>query len=101
MKLRIDGETFSGVVKRIDYDSFRIESKDDDYRLRLGSFSVFSCCPTTVDSIKHNSDIQNQNGMRFSTRDRDHDTSGGDCSNQLGSGGGWWFNNCGNANLNG
>ena len=38
--------------------------------------------------------------MPFSALDRDRDSWKGDCSGSRGSGG-WWFNGCGLANLNG
>ena len=40
------------------------------------------------------------NGMPFSTSDTDRDHWSGSCSESRG-GGGWWFNGCGLANLNG
>ena len=40
------------------------------------------------------------NGMKFSARDQDNDLWVGDCSKTRGSGG-WWYNGCGLANLNG
>ena len=40
------------------------------------------------------------NGMAFSARDSDRDEWEGDCSEARG-GGGWWYNGCGLANLNG
>ena len=40
------------------------------------------------------------NEMAFSSRDNDKDQWAGDCSKTRGSGG-WWFNGCGLANLNG
>ena len=40
------------------------------------------------------------NGMAFSARDSDRDQWEGDCSMTRG-GGGWWYNGCGLANLNG
>ena len=40
------------------------------------------------------------NGMAFSTKDMDQDRWTGSCSETRGSGG-WWFNGCGLANLNG
>lgn len=39
------------------------------------------------------------NGMLFSTLDRDNDRYNGDCATKYS--GGWWFNNCHDAYLNG
>ena len=39
------------------------------------------------------------NGMRFSTKDKDVDIFGGDCADLYH--GGWWYSNCARANLNG
>ena len=42
-----------------------------------------------------------QSDMPFSTHDRDNDNWGGkSCSRSYGGYGGWWFNKCGDANLN-
>jgi hypothetical protein len=51
-------------------------------------------CIVTVDSLSYHDQ------MAFSTLDRDHDTSPYACSPTSG-GGGWWYNYCFSANLNG
>ena len=43
--------------------------------------------------------LTSQNGQQFSTRDEDNDNSTINCAEELG--GGWWFSDCGQANLNG
>ena len=43
--------------------------------------------------------MTSQNGHQFSTKDRDNDNSTQNCAEVLG--GGWWFSDCGQSNLNG
>ena len=45
--------------------------------------------------------INNSNGVKFSTKDRDNDNYNGHCSLKHGGEGGWWFNSCSYSNLNG
>ena len=39
--------------------------------------------------------------MPFSTYDKDNDNFSKSCSKEYGGNGGWWFNSCDRANLNG
>ena len=69
------------------YSSFRVQG--EDYRLQVSGYSGTAGDPLRID-----------NGMPFSALDRDRDSWEGDCSATRG-GGGWWYNGCGLANLNG
>ena len=60
-----------------------------DYRLNISGYSGNAENPMRID-----------NGMAFSTRDSDRDKWEGNCS-EARDGGGWWYNGCGLANLNG
>merc|ERR1719225_2153003 len=86
-QLRIELETFDGEIVHATYSTFRVEGSD--FRL-------------TVDGYNGNAGdtLRIDNGMAFSARDNDQDRWSGDCSTTRGNGG-WWFNGCGLANLNG
>ena len=47
-----------------------------------------------------NNGLDYHNGMAFTTTDRDQDTRSGNCALRYG-GGGWWYRNCHEVNLNG
>ena len=53
---------------------------------------------TAGDSIMHNSDGHNLNGMAFSTHDRDNDQDRANCANLFSP---WWHNSCMCSTLNG
>merc|ERR1712025_900446 len=88
MKLQITMEDFSGEVREANYNSFKIENSNDDYRLRIQSYSG-----TAGDALTW------LNNQKFSTKDRDHDNCSCNCGEFYDSG--WWFNNCMPSNLNG
>lgn len=76
------------------YETFSISSELDNYRLYIGgqaSGTLGDEMTTTVDSSG------NLNGMMFSTLD--NDLSYGNCAPYFK--GGWWFNSCHRAYLNG
>ena len=78
-----DGTEFSWT-----YQTFRVAGADDNYRLTIGEGEG-----TGFDAMA------THNSQQFSTYDRDNDNSGGNCAffHQ----GGWWYNACYRANLNG
>ncbi|RUS72365.1 hypothetical protein EGW08_019881 [Elysia chlorotica] len=86
-ELRVDLK-YNGQSKFARYDRFFIDSEDDKYKLHLGSYSG-----TAGDSLT------GHNGFRFSTFDRDYDDVIGNCAYL--SHGGWWYNFCHSANING
>ncbi|XP_078347906.1 fibrinogen-like protein 1 [Oculina patagonica] len=78
------------------YENFSISSPEDNYRLSVGVYSKGTIVDAFHDSVKG----FEQDGMQFTTSDRDNDKNGlGSCAVVNGASG-WWFNNCGRANLN-
>ena len=75
------------VTKHAKYETFKIADEDDGYRLTISGYSG-----DAFDSMK-------TDGHMFSTKDMDNDNSGSDCANT--NGGAWWYDSCGDANLNG
>ncbi|XP_078660007.1 uncharacterized protein LOC144904745 [Branchiostoma floridae x Branchiostoma belcheri] len=87
--LRIDLEDWDGNKGYALYNIFRVSDEADGYRLHISGYSG-----DAGDSMDYN------NGMMFSTVDRDNDPWGGDCSHTRGQAG-WWFRTCSWAHLNG
>jgi len=86
-ELMIELETFEGKKIHAHYSSFQVVGSD--YRLLVSGYSGDAGDTLKID-----------NGMAFSAKDHDMDLWTGDCSQTRG-GGGWWYNGCGLANLNG
>ena len=80
-----------GVVKTVEYDSFRVSDEADEYRLHLSGFKSKSW--GISDRMNYH------NNKPFTTTDRDNDHWRGTCAYQTG-GGGWWYWNCYAANQN-
>ena len=70
------------------YQTFRISGPKNKYRLTVGGGTGNDSDP-----------LANHNGQYFSTYDRDNDASSGNCAYLAQ--GGWWYNDCYSANLNG
>ncbi|XP_044533561.1 fibrinogen-like protein 1 [Gracilinanus agilis] len=105
-QLRLDLHNFQNESRYAQYSSFQISDEASFYRLSLGRYSG-----NAGDSFrgKNWSGAASQVGSAFSTLDRDHDScnpciSGdiafNDCSHWHGDAG-WWFSDCGVANLHG
>ncbi|KAK2522453.1 fibrinogen-like protein 1-like protein [Columba guinea] len=76
-----------------DYNLFSVETESQGYRLRLGVYSG-----TAGDGMALNSASATHDNMKFSTKDRDQDTSSSNCASSYG--GGWWYSACYYARLN-
>ena len=84
-ELRIELEDFEGEKRYAKYSTFSISDASDFYRLTITGFSGDS---TAGDSMENSAYGYPNNGMRFSTRDKDNDNlSGYNCA---ATGGGWW-----------
>ncbi|KAA0718451.1 Angiopoietin-related protein 1 [Triplophysa tibetana] len=70
------------------YSSFHLEPESQSYRLRLGTYQG-----NAGDSLA------SHNGKQFTTLDHDRDAFSGNCAHFHK--GGWWYNACGQSNLNG
>nr|KAG5689853.1 hypothetical protein BaRGS_012203 [Batillaria attramentaria]KAG5689856.1 hypothetical protein BaRGS_012206 [Batillaria attramentaria] len=95
-ELRVDLEDWDGSTAYAEYSQFSISGPDDFYRLSVSGYTG-----TAGDSINVAASDQNQNNQQFSTPDQDHDNSATLHCAKGNNHGGWWFNACGYANLNG
>jgi len=86
-ELLVELETFEGHKIQAKYSGFQVSGPE--FRLYVSGYSGNAGNALRID-----------NGMAFSARDSDRDQWEGDCSMTRG-GGGWWYNGCGLANLNG
>ena len=81
------------------YGTFIVAGEYDNFKLTLKNGQS----PTNViDSLYADatSGDDTVNGMRFSTKDKDNDRlANGNCAETYG--GGWWYNRCGQTNVNG
>ncbi|CAN0016902.1 unnamed protein product [Lampetra planeri] len=102
--LRIEVEDFEGEKRNANYATFSVDGEYDGYALHVGSYSG-----DAGDSFKGDREGEDQNGQKFSTMDSDSDACNpcifGDiavdsCSRER-TQAGWWYSNCGAADLNG
>jgi len=96
MTLRIDISDCAGVNAFEVYSSFKVESMDTNYTLRVGTDHL----GTAQDSLTYPTDSMTADGMQFSTPDRDNDQQSV-VHSALETKSGWWFNLLSASNLNG
>ncbi|XP_039644789.1 microfibril-associated glycoprotein 4-like [Perca fluviatilis] len=88
-ELLVQMEDFEGNKAFARYSSFFIDAECDGYKLTVSGFFNGGA----GDSMSY------FNGMKFSTFDRDQDSSGGNCARSFL--GAFWYNNCQTTNPNG
>jgi len=93
-----DGSTdpLAGTKARMEFKDFRVGSESEGYKLKIGEIVSKENMRESRDDV--NWWMQDHNGRRFSTRDRDNDGYSGSCSQDRK--GGWWFRSCGYYCLN-
>ncbi|XP_014736973.1 PREDICTED: fibrinogen-like protein 1-like protein [Sturnus vulgaris] len=79
--------------KFADYNLFSLDDESQGYQLRLGAHSG-----TAEDAMASKGTTTMHDNMKFSAKDRDQDTSSGNCA--ASSGGGWWYSACYSVRLN-
>ncbi|XP_028412092.1 ryncolin-4-like [Dendronephthya gigantea] len=87
-ELRIDMDDTSGNTRYAHYDSFKVSSENEKYKLNVRGYDG-----TAGDSL------QNHNRMAFSTKDSDNDIWVYNCAMRFK--GAWWYRYCHKSNLNG
>ncbi|KAF7701279.1 fibrinogen like 1B isoform X1 [Silurus meridionalis] len=98
--MKIDLMDWNGEKTYVMYDNFRVADEKDKYRLYFGMYSG-----RAGDALSGGSNMVEQwsashSGMPFSTKDQDNDRYlQGNCAVE--NKGGWWYNRCHAANLNG
>ncbi|CAH2315966.1 Hypothetical predicted protein [Pelobates cultripes] len=89
-ELRVDLQDFENTKAYAKYSSFQILGEPEKYQLLLGPFKEGSAGDS----------MASLNGMKFSTKDQDHDIDADSSCAGLYKGG-WWYADCHGANLNG
>ncbi|XP_076331651.1 techylectin-5B-like isoform X3 [Tachypleus tridentatus] len=88
MVLRVDLEDFEGSRRYAEYDEFLVRSERELYKMSYKTYKG-----DAGNSLAHH------NNMMFSTKDKDNDKNNDSCAQAHK--GGWWYNDCHTANLNG
>ena len=89
-ELRIDYRLKNGTESYLHYNIFAVRSPEYQYRLSISGFdSIGLTDPFNITS--------EDNGIKFTSRDRDNDYSIGNCAK---SNGGWWHHSCTSIRVN-
>ncbi|KAI2536316.1 fibrinogen alpha chain isoform X1 [Homo sapiens] len=96
--LRVELEDWAGNEAYAEYH-FRVGSEAEGYALQVSSYEGTAGDALIEGSVEEGAEYTSHNNMQFSTFDRDADQWEENCAEVYG--GGWWYNNCQAANLNG
>ncbi|XP_008063791.1 fibrinogen alpha chain [Carlito syrichta] len=96
--LRVELEDWAGKGAYAEYH-FQVGSEAEGYPLRVSSYEGTAGDALIEGSTEEGAEYTSHNGMQFSTFDRDADQWEENCAEVYG--GGWWYNSCQAANLNG
>lgn len=96
--LRVELEDWSGHWVHAEYH-MRVGSEAEGYALQVSSYEGTAGDALIEGSLEEGTEYTSHAGMQFSTFDRDADQWEENCAEVYG--GGWWYNNCQAANLNG
>ncbi|XP_069487411.1 fibrinogen alpha chain-like [Ambystoma mexicanum] len=95
--LRVELEDWAGVEAYAEY-TMRVAPEAEGYALEVSHYDG-SAGDALIDGSLEDSEYTSHANMKFSTLDRDNDRWEESCAEMYG--GGWWYNNCQAANLNG
>ncbi|XP_057583824.1 fibrinogen alpha chain [Hippopotamus amphibius kiboko] len=96
--LRVELEDWAGKGAYAEYH-LRVGSEAEGYALQVSSYEGTAGDALIEGSVEEGTEYTSHAGMQFSTFDRDADKWEDNCAEVYG--GGWWYNNCQAANLNG
>ncbi|KAM4707680.1 fibrinogen alpha chain [Discoglossus pictus] len=95
--LRIELEDWSGKKVFAEYN-FQLGSESEGYNLKVSVYDG-NAGDALIEGSNDDKEYTSHLNMKFSTYDRDSDKWEENCAEMYG--GGWWYNNCQAANLNG
>lgn len=95
--LKVELEDWEGGVASAEY-IVRVGSEEEGYPLHVSGYTG-DAGDALIMSKSDMASYLSHNGMKFSTFDSDNDKWEENCAEMYG--GGWWYNNCQSANLNG
>ncbi|XP_053316248.1 fibrinogen alpha chain [Spea bombifrons] len=95
--LRIELEDWSGEKVYAEYN-FKLGPESEGYVLKVSEYGG-NAGDALIEGSKDDGEYTSHVNMKFSTYDRDSDKWEENCAEMYG--GGWWYNNCQAANLNG
>ncbi|XP_004708777.2 fibrinogen alpha chain [Echinops telfairi] len=96
--LRVELEDWAGNKAYAQYH-VRVGPEDEAYALQVSSYEGTAGDALVEGSVEDGLEYTSHAGMQFSTFDRDGDQWEENCAEVYG--GGWWYNSCQAANLNG